>query len=164
MVRPEVKDTGAGSWPQTPGASASSKADANGKSLTPTGSSADQLFLNNIPELKGPLGAPVAIPSVQLTASTESSDQTSDWHCLKCVSYAQASAGGPITPLWPTASPSAAFMNYFAKSTMGLTAEQIARMNAQNKSVLDFANGGLTKLQSQVPRSQLPKVQAHVEA
>jgi len=164
MITPAVADTGSKSWPQTPGASASSKADANGKSITPTGGSADQLFLNNIPALKGPMGAPVPIQSAQLTASTESSDQTNDWHALKCVSYGQTSAGASITPLWPTASPSAAFMNYFAKSTMGLSQAQIMRMNAQNKSVLDFANGGLLKLQSQVPKSQLAKVQAHADA
>jgi hypothetical protein len=50
------------------------------------------------------------------------------------------------------------------KSTVGLTPAQIARMTAQNKSVLDFANVGLANLQSQVPKSQLPKVQAHLDA
>jgi len=55
-------------------------------------------------------------------------------------------------------------MNYFAKSTMGLSAAQIARINAENKSVLDFANGGLLKLQNQVPKSQLAKIQAHTDA
>ena len=163
MITPSPKDTGGASWPLTPGASASSRADPNTKSITPTGGSVDQLFLNNIAALKGSPGAPVPIPSVQLTASTESSDQTNDWHCVKCVSYGQTAAGAPI-PLWPTASPSAAFMNYFSKSTMGLTADQITRMNNQNKSVLDFANMGLTKLQSQVPKSQIAKVQAHVDA
>jgi len=47
---------------------------------------------------------------------------------------------------------------------MNLTPEQIARASAQNKSVLDFALGGLGGLQNQVPKSELPKVQAHLDA
>jgi hypothetical protein len=100
---------------------------------------------------------------VQLTASTESSDQTNDWHASKCTAYSKGS-GGQITPLWPTASPAAAFMNYFGTSTAGLSSAQIARLSAQNKSVLDFANVGLSDLSRRVPMSQLPKVQANLDA
>jgi hypothetical protein len=161
MVTPAISGN---AWLQSANATPASKADPNGKSITPSGPSADQLFLSQIPALKGPPGAPCPVPSVQLTASTESSDQTNDWHCLKVTSYSQTAAGGPITPLWPTASPNQAFMNYFAQSTMGMSTAQIMRANAQNKSVLDFANGGLMNLQTQVPKSQLPKVQAHLQA
>jgi hypothetical protein len=47
---------------------------------------------------------------------------------------------------------------------MNLTPAQAARLAAQNKSVLDFAMGGLSSLGNRVPRSQLPKVQAHLES
>jgi hypothetical protein len=160
MITPPVPDIGSASWPQSSSATPSSKADGNSKTISPADQSVDQLFLNQIPVLKG---APCPVPSVQLTASTESSDQTNDWHASKCTSYAKGS-GGQIAPLWPTASPSAAFMNYFAASTVGMSAAQIARAAAQNKSVLDFANVGLMNLQNQVPKSQLPKVQAHLDA
>jgi hypothetical protein len=66
--------------------------------------------------------------------------------------------------MWPESSPSNAFMNYFASGLMSMDPAQIARMTAQNKSVLDFALGGLSSLQSQVPSSQLPKIQAHLDA
>jgi hypothetical protein len=163
MLTPPIPDKGAASWPQSASATPAAKMDPNGKNITPAGGSADQLFLSNIPALQGPSGAPCPVPSVQLTASTESSDQTNDWHASKCTSYSQG-AGGSITPLWPTASPAAAFMNYFAKSTIGMSQAQIAQANAENKSVLDFANAGLMTLQAQVPRSQLPKIQAHLDA
>jgi hypothetical protein len=159
MITPPPSDKAG--WPQSSTANPMTRADANSKTITATDQSVDQLFLSQIPVLKG---APCPVPSVQLAASTESSDQTNNWHCVKCTSYAKGSGGGPPVPLWPTSSPSTAFMNYFAKSTMGLTPAQIARMAAQNKSVLDFANGGLANLQNQVPQSQLPKIQAHLDA
>jgi hypothetical protein len=162
MITPPPPDTGPNKgWPQSSTANPMTMADANSKTITAAGQSIDQLFLSQIPALKGP---PCPVPSVTLAASTESSDQTNNWHCVKAVSYAKGAGGGPPVPLWPTASPSTAFANYFAKSTVGLTPAQIARMTAQDKSVLDFANVGLANLQNQIPRSQLPKVQAHLDA
>jgi hypothetical protein len=159
MMTPPVKDTGYTSLPQSASATPASKADGHSKTTTAIDQSADQLFLNSIPALKG---AP--IPSVQLTASTESSDQSSDQHCLRATSYAKAAGNTLPHPLWPEASPAAAFKNYFGSGLMNMTPEQITRAAAQNKSVLDFALGGLTGLQNQVPKSQLPKVQAHLDA
>lgn len=161
MMTPPMKDSGPQSWTQSASATASTKADPNSKTITAGDQSIDQLFLSQIPALKGP---PCPIPSVQLTASTESSDQTNDIHALRVTSYAKATGGGLATPLWPEPSPAAAFQNYFASGVMNMTPAQIARAAAQNKSVLDFASGGLTSLQTQVPRSQLPKVQAHLDA
>ena len=155
FLTPAVKDTGPASWPQSP--NAPNKLDPNGKGLTPAGPSVDQLFLSQIAALQGPLGAPCPNPSVQLTASTESADQTNDWHALKCTSYSQVSPGGPITPLWPIASPSAAFEAFFAKNTLGMTQDQIARRNAQNKSVLDFANVGLQNLKTRSRSPSFPR-------
>jgi Protein of unknown function (DUF1552) len=161
MVTPPVKDTGPSSWPQSASATPSSRADPNGKTITPADQSVDQLFLAQIAALRG---APCPVPSVQLAASTESADQTNDNHALRCTSYAKGSGGGPPRPLWPQPSPAAAFKNYFASGVMSMSPTDLARVTAQNKSVLDFAMGGLTGLQGQLPKSQLPKIQTHLEA
>jgi hypothetical protein len=153
-------------FPESPTASSAVIADPNNKAITAVGASADQLFLNQIPALQGPPGAPCPVPSVTLTSSTESSDQTNDWHCVKCLSYAEQGTGASaqLTPIWPTASPLQAFNNYFASGLMGMSAANIQRITAENKSVLDFDIAGLTSLSAQVPKSQLPKVQAHLAA
>ncbi len=159
MMTPPVKDTGYASLPQSASATPASKADGHSKTTTASDQSADQLFLSQIVGLQG-----TPVPSVQLTASTESSDQSNDLHCLRVTSYAKSAGAARPHPLWPEASPAVAFKNYFASGLMNLTPEQIARAAAQNKSVLDFALGGLTGLQGRVPQSQLPKVQAHLDA
>jgi hypothetical protein len=161
MTTPPVKDVGPSSWPQASSATPSTRADPNSKTITASDQSVDQLFLNQIPVLQG---APCPFPSVQLTASTESSDQTNDLHCLKVTSYAKGSGGSQPTPLWAQSSPAIAFMNYFGSALTNMTPTQVAQAVAQKKSVLDFAAGGLSSLQSQVPPSQLPKVQAHLDA
>jgi hypothetical protein len=161
MMTPPLKDTGPSSWAQSPSATPSTRADPNSKTITASDQSVDQLFLNQIPVLKGP---PCPFPSVQLTASTESSDQANDLHALKVTSYAKGSVGARPTPLWPESSPATAFMNYFGSGLMNMSAAQKVRATAQNKSVLDFASGGLSSLQTRVPPSQLPKVQGHLAA
>ena len=162
MMTPTPKDVGNLTRPQSASATPSSKADGHSKTITAIDQSADQLFLQKIAALRG---APCPVPSVQLTASTESSDQTNDMHCLRVTSYAKGAAGSTLPrALYPEPSPSVAFKNYFASGLMNLSPEQIARAAAQNKSVLDFAVGGLSALQNQVPKSQLPKVQAHLDA
>jgi hypothetical protein len=161
MLTPPNKDIGPLSWPQSSSATPSTRADPTSKTTTASGPSIDQVFLSQIPALKG---APCPVPSVQLTASTESSDQTNDYHCLRVTSYVNSPGGGLPTPLWPQSSPAAAFQDYFASGLMNMTPAQIARAATQNKSVLDFSLGGLSSLQTQVPPSQLPKVQAHLAA
>src|SRR5258708_23563815 len=47
---------------------------------------------------------------------------------------------------------------------MNRSPADITRITAQNKSVLDFAIGGLSGLRSQLPKSQLPKIQTHLDA
>ncbi len=161
MLTPPVKDTGPGSWPQSASSTPITRADAGSRTITAADQSIDQLFLRQIPALRD-AGCPV--PSAQLAASTESADQTNGDHALRMTSYVTPSGGGPPLPLWPEASPAAAFRNYFASGLMNMTAAQIARATAQNKSVLDFALDGLSRLQNQVPRSQLPKLQSHLNA
>lgn len=159
MITPPVKDIGTLSWPQSASATQATRNDGHSKSLTPSDQSIDQLLLGQVAALRA---APV--PSVQLTASTESSDQSSDLHCLRVTSYAKGTGGAQPRPLWPEPSPAIAFKNYFGAGLMNLTPAQIARASAENKSVLDFALGGLSSLQSQVPKSQAPKVQAQLDA
>jgi hypothetical protein len=161
MISPPPKDIGFKSRPQSASATPSSMADPISKTTTATDQSIDQLFLSQIPALQG---SPCPVSSAQLTASMESADQAGDLHCLRVTSYAKGTAGGLPTPLWPEVSPSAAFMNYFASGLMNMTAAQIARTAALKKSVLDFDMAGLSSLQTQVPKSQLPKVQAHLDA
>ncbi len=159
MITPPVKDNGPSSWPQSASSTPSTRADPNGKTITPSDQSIDQLLLSQIAGLKG-----TPFPSVQLAASTESADQTNDNHALRVTSYAKGDAGGLPRPLWPEPSPANAFKNYFAAGAMNMTPAQIQRAAAQSKSVLDFAMGGLTSLQAQAPKSQLPKLQAHLDA
>ncbi len=157
MLTPPPKDTGSGSWPQQPGGN---RSDPNSKTITAADQSIDQFLLGAVSALKGSC----PFPSVQLTASTESASTDGNMHALRVTSYKKGAAGGAPVPLWPDASPYNAFSNLFSKGTLNLTPEQIARANAQQKSVLDFAAGGLTSLQNQVPKSELPKVQAHLDA
>jgi hypothetical protein len=159
MITPPPKDTGTSSWPQSASATPATRADGHSKSLTPTDQSIDQLLLDQVPALQGR-----PVPSVQLTASTESSDQTNDLHCLRVTSYKKGAGGAQPVPLWPEPSPAAAFKNYFGSSLMSLTPDQMARAAAQQKSVLDFAMGSYSALQSQMPKSQLPKLNAHLDA
>jgi Protein of unknown function (DUF1552) len=160
MLTPPPKDTGTASWPQSASATAATRADPNGKTITPVDQSIDQLLLSQVAALKGAC----PYPSVQLTCSTESSDQGGDMHALRVTSYRKGAGVGRTTPLWPEPSPATAFKNYFATGLMGLTPEQILRANAQQKSVLDFGLDGLKALQTQAPKSQLAKVQAHIDA
>lgn len=159
MTTPPPKDVGYNTRPQSASATPSSKADGHSKTLTALDQSIDQLLLSQIPGLQG-----AAFPSIQLTASTESSDQNNDLHCLRVTSYAKGANGALPRALWPEVSPAAAFKNYFAAGAVGTTPADAARAAAQNKSVLDFALGGLNDLQTRVPASQLPKVQAHLDA
>ena len=159
MLTPPPKDAGNNAYLISPEAPPGERSDPNNKRISPLGASADQLFLTKIAALQGR-----PVPSVQLTASAESVDQTNNWHCVKVVSYKDGVAGGQPQPLWATAGPDIAFKNYFSQATMGMTQDQIAHATALKKSVLDFASGGLTNLQSQVPKSQLPKLQSHLDA
>jgi len=165
MMTPPLKDVGAQTFPQTSYSTPSTRADPNGKTFTAADQSIDQLFLSQIPGL-GLATCPV--PHVELTASTESADQVAQGgnaHCLRVTAYKKNPGGpDPTIPLWPEPSPANAFKNYFAAGLMNMDAAQIMRTQAQNKSVLDFAGAGLSALKTQVPQSQLSKVQAHLQA
>jgi hypothetical protein len=173
ILTPPLKDVGPTTLPKLPTYSPAYQLDPNSKSITASDESIDQLFLRQIPALKG---SPV--PSAQLTASTECADRMTGipygGSCVRCTSYTRPPAGGPVTQggtvvpvpiaLYPEASPMTAFQNYFASGLMNMTSAQIAQAAAQNKSVLDFAASGLTDLQSRIPKSEISKVTGGLDA
>jgi hypothetical protein len=174
ILTPPLKDVGDTTWPKLPTYTPQYQLDPNSKSITASDESIDQLFLRQIPALKG--SCPV--PSAQLTSSTESADRMTSipygGSCVRVTSYMKPPAGAPMTQggtvvpvpiaLYPEASPMTAFKNYFASGLMGMTPAQLAQAAAENKSVLDFAATGLSGLQSRVPRSEMSRVTGSLDA
>jgi hypothetical protein len=161
MMAPPPKDKGTDPhvWPVLPGYTVAEQNDTNAKFFTSTDKTIEQLYLERIPALGG-----AAIPSVQLTSSLESADSKRDC-CLRVVSYSKPDPNAQFpTPLWPESRANVAFMNIFGKVTMGMDPAQVARIQAQNKSVLDFIGGGLTNLRARLPSSQVSKIDAHLGA
>jgi hypothetical protein len=175
MLTPPIKDVGPTTLPKLPSYTAAYQVDPNSKSVTGSDQSIDQLFLNQIPALKG---APCPVPSAQLTASTECADRMTTipygGSCVRVMSYTKPPAGAPMTQggtvvpvpvaLYPEASPSNAFQDYFASGLVGMTQAQIAQAAAEQKSVLDFALSGFSGLQSRIPKSQVSKVSGSLDA
>jgi Protein of unknown function (DUF1552) len=175
MITPPLKDRGPTTIPKLPTYTAGYQLDPNTKSITSSDESIDQLFLRNIPALRG---SPCPVPSAQLTSSAESADRMTSipfgGSCVRVTSYAKPPAGAPMTQgatvvpvpiaLYPEASPMTAFQNYFASGLMGLNPAQVARAAAENKSVLDFAATGLTGLQSRIPKSEISRVAGSLDA
>src|SRR6266404_3135085 len=175
ILTPPLKDVGPTTWPKLPTYTPQCQLDPNSKSITASDESIDQLFLRQIPALRG---LPCPIPSAQLTPSSESADRMTSipygGSCVRVTSYKRPPPGGPMTQggtvvpvpiaLYPEASPMVAFQNYFASGLMGVTPAQIAQAAAENKSVLDFAASGLSGLQSRIPRSEISKVTGSLDA
>ncbi len=161
MMAPPPADKGTDNhvWPVLPGYTVAQQNDTNAKFFTSTDKTFEQLMLEKIAALKG---AP--IPSVQLTSSLESADSTRDC-CLRVVSYSKTDPAAAFpTPLWPESRASVAFMNIFGRAPTGMDPVLLARIQAQNKSVLDYISDGLTSLRGRLPASQLPKLDAHLTA
>jgi Protein of unknown function (DUF1552) len=159
MISPSPKDPGNNrAWPVIPGRE-SEQNNANGQFFTATDRSIDQLLLNTIPTLK----SPAAIPSISLTPDLISA-QASNF-CVRVVSYSKdnPNAAQP-TALHPQADPAIAFQNIFGTGMTGMDAEALARARAQNKSVIDFINGGLNGLRPRLPKLAKDKVDAHLAA
>jgi hypothetical protein len=84
---------------------------------------------------------------------------------LRVVSYSKPDPAAPFpTALWPESRPTVAFQNIFGKAMMNMDPALLARIQAQNKSVLDYISGGLTTAKASVPMSQAPKIDAHLTA
>jgi hypothetical protein len=128
----------------------SSGGDANAKNQMAAQPSIDQMLLK---DARAGLGGTM-VPSIQSTAYRPSSIGLPNF---KVMSY---DANGA---LFPESRPGTLFGNIFGASMPGLSAADLERARTQNKSVLDFVHKDLTRLRGQVPRSQLTKLDAHLD-
>ena len=92
MVAPPPRDKGSDLhvWPVLPGYTVAQQNNTNAKFFTAPDKTIDQLLLEKVPALQGAL-----IPSVQLTASSESADSRRDC-CLRVVSYSKPDPAAPF--------------------------------------------------------------------
>jgi hypothetical protein len=128
----------------------SSGGDPNAKNQQAAGLSFDQMMIKTAASgLRGP-----TVPSIQSTAYRPSSIGLPNF---KVMSY---DTGGA---LFPESRPDTLFGNIFAAAMPNLSATDLDRLRLQNKSILDFVSKDLTRLRGLVPKSQLPKLDAHLD-
>jgi hypothetical protein len=123
--------------------------DPNAKNIIAVDKSIDQLLLTSSTALQG-----TPISSIQSTAYLPSSIGLP---CFKVMSYK-----GNNQPLFPASDATRLFKDLFIGDNAGLTPEQIARKQAQSKSVLDRVHADLARMQGLIPASQKPKLDAHL--
>jgi hypothetical protein len=128
----------------------SSGGDPNAKNQQAAGPSFDQMMLT---AATAGLGG-TAVPSIQSTAYRPSSIGLPNF---KVMSYDASGA------LFPESRPDTLFANIFAASMPGLSPAELDRLRMQNKSILDFVSKDLTRLRGLVPKSQLAKLDAHLD-
>jgi hypothetical protein len=128
----------------------SSGGDPNAKNQQAAGLSFDQMMVKTA---ASGLGG-TAVPSIQSTAYRPSSIGLPNF---KVMSYDASGA------LFPESRPDTLFNNVFGASMPGLSAADLERLRTQNKSILDFVSKDLTRLRGLVPKSQLPKLDAHLD-
>src|SRR4051812_7515001 len=120
----------------------------------------DQYLLEKVPTLSAPLvagGAKTLFPSIQL-CGTAKSMQNQGFGCLKVLSYA-----GNGQPLFGEGRSQNAFNNIFAGAMLPTTDPALfARQQAQKKSVLDFVQDDIKRMQPMVPGGQRPKLDAQL--
>jgi hypothetical protein len=129
--------------------------DPNAKNIIAPDKTIDQHLLSTVPALQVP-GA--KLPSIQSTAYIPSE---AGLPSFKVMSY----AGGTDAfngALFPVANAQAVFNTLFVNENAGLTPDQLARKLAQGQSVLDRVKADLARMQSLVPASQNPKLEAHL--
>jgi len=160
MISPSPDDpkNSRAAWPVLPGRSLAEQMNGDAKFFTATDRSIDQLFLNTIPTLKA------KVPSLQLTPDLNSAKQPDN--CLRVISYSKDTTDPTVqpTPLWPEAVPANTFKNVFGSVMMNVDPAQVAQIQAQNKSVIDFISGDLGALLPRLPKSGRDKVDAHLTA
>lgn len=127
----------------------SSGGDFNAKNQCSAGATFDQYMLQKSTALQG-----TSTPSIQATAYRPSSVGLPNF---KVLSYT-----GQNGPLFPESRPATLFSSLFAAATPNLTPERAAQLRAREMGVLDFVNQDLTRLRGTVPKSQLPKLDAHL--
>ncbi|HKQ71473.1 MAG TPA: DUF1552 domain-containing protein [Polyangiaceae bacterium] len=142
-------------WPSLPGYTVMQQNDPNGRFITASDRTIDQLFVENIAGLKG------AIASIQLAASIDSTDVNHD-SCTRVISYTKLPSASYATPLWPEGRPIAALgamVGALAQTSLAAIAKR-----ALNKSIVDFVSADLSKLKARAPRSQWMKIDRHLDA
>ncbi len=125
-------------------------ADGNAKNIVAADKTFDQLLLDLSPKVQK-----TAIASLQVTAFRPSS--------VGLPSFRVMSYNKPNGPLFPESRPNVLFDSIFG-SGVGLSADALARLRAQNKNILDFVNADLARLRGHVPTSQLAKLDTHLAA
>ena len=123
--------------------------DPNAKNQTAAGISFDQLMLQKAAALQG-----TSTPSIQATAYRPSSVGLP---VFKVLSYA-----GPNQPLFGEVRQAVLFDSLFGAAMPDLSPERAATLRARETGVLDFVNQDLARLRGTVPKSQLPKLDAHL--
>lgn len=133
------------------------------------GASIDQIFLDRSPFLTG-----VRVPSVSL-----GTDARSDRNEVspRVMSYrppppnaapADAAARGPdAIPIFPTIEPVIAYRQLFGSilsADPNRSAEQLERLRAERRSLVDYLRNDLNRLSTLVPASGRPLIDAHVAA
>ena len=138
---------------------------ANAKLITTVDPSIDQQLLTLLPDVfRNPLvpgGAPTQFPSIQLCASPYSMlNSGSSFPCLKVISYS-----GKNQPMGPEGRSQTAFNNIFGAAMMpGVDTPTFLRQQAQKRSILDFVQSDIKRMQALLPVSQRPKLEAHLQS
>jgi hypothetical protein len=125
-------------------------ADPNAKNQISPSPTIDQILLQ---DPKSGLGV-TAVSSIQSTPYRPSSSGLPNFRVM---SYDQSGA------LYPESRPDTVFSNVFTAGMPNLSPADLARVRAQRKSVLDFVHKDLTRLRGDVPQSQIPKLDAHLD-
>jgi hypothetical protein len=126
-----------------------SAGDPNAKNQCAAGPSFDQLMLQTLPGFQG-----TTTPSIQSAAYRPSSIGLPNF---KVLSYTGANGG-----LFPESRAETLFSNLFGAAMPSLSPEALDRLRAQQKGVVDFVHKDLARLRTQVPKSQLQKLDAHL--
>jgi len=137
----------------------------NAKLITSKTASIDQQLLTNLPSVfRGPDPAvpgsrQTPFASLQLCGSPYSMlTNSNSYTCLKVISYADINK-----PMGGEARSQTAFNNVFGTAMMpGVDQAVLARQQAQKKSILDFIQSDIQRLQPMVPVSQRGKLDAQL--
>lgn len=124
--------------------------DPNAKNIVAAAMTIDQYLLKESPLLQG-----ASVPSIQATAFQPSS--------VGLPSFRVMSYAGPNDALFPESRPAQLFARIFGSFGADVSPEDLERMRAQHRSVLDYVNQDIARLYSVVPASQRPKLDTHME-
>ena len=133
------------------------------------GASIDQILLDNSPWLSG-----ARVPSLSLGTDARSDRNEVSPRVLSYrppapgATPADATARGPdAIPIFPTIEPVVAYGQLFGSILSGdptQTTEQLNRLRAERRSLVDYLRKDLNRLATLVPASERPLIDAHVDA